>query len=325
MDINLKLTIFWIIIFTSFIGGGLFRKYFPGRDEAAKKLITFNLIFIEPPILLWTIWGLSLNSDAALLPIAGLLTVICGFIAGIMFCRILKLRGTSADSFKISSSLSNQGITMGGMICYLIAGEAGLGLASIYIIYYLPFVFIIIFPFARYSSMKYSSAVSESIVKLSDFITFFTNLRNLPLIGILAAFFLQIIDLPRPDIFFPLDFLLFTVVGVYYFTLGMSFKLSDLTEYKKEQASLTLIRFMIIPALTFAAVYPFNLTPEVKGVILIQSLMPAAVYSVISTVLYDLDSRLNSSLFAMNTLIFLIIVLPLMMLLKDILFSFQIV
>lgn len=320
MDITSKLTVFWIIIFTSFIAGGLFRKYFPGRDESAKKLITFNLIFIEPPILLWTIWGLSLNSDAALLPIAGLLTVICGFIMGIIFSRILKQKGKSADSFKISSSLSNQGITMGGMICYLIAGEMGLGLASIYIIYYLPYVFIIIFPFARYSSLRHSTGESAPILKFSDFIMFFLNPRNLPLLGIFGAFILQIFNVPRPDIFFPLDFLLFTVVGVYYFTLGMSFELKDITSYKKEQASLTLIRFMIIPALTFAASAPFDITPEVKSVILIQSLMPAAVYSVISTVLYDLDSRLNSSLFAMNTLVFLIIILPLMMFLKEYLF-----
>jgi len=320
MNITLKLTIFWIIIFTSFIAGGLFKKYFPGRDESAKKLITLNLIFIEPPILLWTIWGLSLTIDAALLPMAGLFTVICGFALGIIISRILKLEGKSKDSFKISSSLSNQGITMGGMICYLIAGENGLGLASIYVIYYLPFIFIFIFPFARYSSYKYSAGGSAPLIKFSDFIMFFANPRNLPLLGILAAFILHMLNIPRPGIFFPLDLLLFTVVGVYYFTLGMSFDFKDLTAYKKEQASLTLIRFMIIPALTFAAVYPFDLSPGVRNVILIQSIMPAAVYSVISTLLYDLDSRQNSSLFAMNTIIFLVIILPVMIIFKNYLF-----
>jgi len=270
MDITLKLTIFWIIIFASFLAGGIYRKYFPGPEDAGKKLITINLVFIEPPLLLWTIWGLSLNLHAVLLPMAGLLTVICGFFAGIIFSGILKLEVKSADSFKISASLSNQGITMGGMICYLIAGEIGLGLASIYIIYFLPFVFIFIFPFARYSSFRHSAGESAPILKFSDLTAFFLNPRNLPLLGIFSAFILQFLDIPRPDIFFPLDFLLFTVVGVYYFTLGMSFKSGDLTMYKKEQASLSFIRFMVIPALTFAAVYPFNLTPEVKAVILIQ-------------------------------------------------------
>lgn len=320
MDISLKLTIFWIIIFITFSAGGLFKKYFPGKSEFAKILITLNLIFVEPPILLWTIWGLSLSMDAALLPMAGLFTVTCGFAIGIIISHILKLEGKSKDSFKISSSLSNQGITMGGMICYLIAGEKGLGLASIYIIYYLPFVFIFIFPFARFSAFKFNNDGSAPLIRFSDFIMFLVNPRNLPLLGILAAFILHLLKIPRPDIYFPLDLLLFTVVGVYYFSLGMSFDFKDLAAYKKEQASLSLIRFMIIPALTFTAVSPFDLSPGVRGVILIQSLMPAAVYSVISTLLYDLDSRQNSSLFAMNTIIFLIIILPIMMIFKTYLF-----
>lgn len=320
MDISLKLILFWIIILISFTAGGYYKKIFPDKNETARKLITLNLIFVEPPILLWTIWGLSITRDAAILPIAGLFTVICGFIAGMVITRILKIKGKSGDSFRISSALSNQGITMGGMICYLIAGEKGLGLASIYIIYYLPFIFIFIFPYARYSSYKCNSEKSSALIKLNDFFLFFVNPRNLPLLGILAAFILHVFKIPRPEIYFPLDLLLFTVVGVYYFTLGMSFDFKDLTAYKKEQASLTLLRFVIIPALTFAAVYPFNFSPGIKSVILIQSLMPAAVYSVISTLLYNLDSRQNSSLFAMNTIIFLVIILPVMMIFKNYLF-----
>ena len=320
MDISLKLTIFWIIIFSSFSGGVLFNKYLPGKNESAKILITLNLIFVEPPILLWTIWGLSLTMDAALLPMAGLLTVICGFIIGIIISNTLRLTDKSKDSFRISSSLSNQGITMGGMICYLIAGEKGLGLASIYIIYFLPFIFIFIFPFARHSSFKYSNGGAAPLIKFSDFTMFLANPRNLPLLGILAAFILHILKIPRPEIFFPLDMLLFTVVGIYYFTLGISFKFKDLTSYKKEQVSLAIIRFIMIPALTIAVLIPFDLSADIRRVILIQSFMPAAVYSVISSILYDLDSRLNSSLFAMNSIIFLGIILPIMMIFENYLF-----
>jgi predicted permease len=47
---------------------------------------------------------------------------------------------------------------------------------------------------------------------------------------------------------------------------------------------------------------------------MIQSIMPVAVYSVVSSILFELDSRLASGMFVVNTALFLVLVLPLLML-----------
>jgi predicted permease len=39
--------------------------------------------------------------------------------------------------------------------------------------------------------------------------------------------------------------------------------------------------------------------------------MPVAVYSVVSSILFDLDSDLASAMFVINTLVFLFLILPL--------------
>jgi predicted permease len=74
-------------------------------------------------------------------------------------------------------------------------------------------------------------------------------------------------------------------------------------------------KFIILPAVTFTALYFVELDPVVETVILVQSCMPAAVYSVISSILFDLDAKLTSGLFVVNSLLFLGIVLPVLMML----------
>ena len=68
----------------------------------------------------------------------------------------------------------------------------------------------------------------------------------------------------------------------------------------------------MVPAATFAVLSVVNLDSQVEKVILVQSFMPAAIYSVVASVLFDLDTRLSSNLFVLNSLIFLLLVLPLL-------------
>lgn len=286
-------------------------------ESAAKFLIRINLIIIEPLILFWTIWGMRLNSDVALLPIAGLGTASLGFFSGKLMLKLLKLEGVTADSYLISSILANQGMTMGGLICYIIAGEQGLALATIYVVYYLPFVFTFIFPFAKYSSVRHKLK-NESVPRnrLRDFTFFFFSLQNLPLGSIIAALIINLADVQRPDINFPLDPLLFTTILIYYLTLGINFQTGHIKSGLKEQGALASSKFIFIPFITFTVLSFVELDPAVETVIQIQSFMPAAVYSVICSILFDLDAKLTSGLFVINSILFLGIVLPVLMMLR---------
>ena len=55
----------------------------------------------------------------------------------------------------------------------------------------------------------------------------------------------------------------------------------------------------------------------VASVILLQAFMPAAIYTVVTAVLFELDAALASSLMVCNTIIFLLLILPLIFLLKS--------
>lgn len=307
-----KFLVFWTIIILPFITGALINKKLSNTQRTAKFLININLFFLEPAILLWTIWGLKLNKQLIILPVTGLLTVFAGFAAGRLFLPFLKLEKTSRASYLISSSLSNQGMTMGGLLCYIISGEEGLALASIYIIYYLPFVFTVIFPYARMSSANSSPELPGFSLKQIKF--FFFNLQNLPLAGILIAIILQVCGFDRPGFNFPLDIFLGTAISIYYLTLGINFRAGDLLSFIPELTAISFTKFIILPLLTFISLQFIDINMNIKTVIMMQSFAPAAIYSVISSILYDLDTRLTSGIFVMNSLVYLCFVMPLLIL-----------
>lgn len=298
----LRFIAFQSMIILPFAAGFALRKRFASPGTFTKKLVTANLVTIEPVIALWSIWGLHLTAEAALLPAAGVVMVLLGMAGGSLLLPFVRKNRQAKTTFLISSSLANHGFTMGGFICYLLLGERGLGLSFIFISYFMLYLYLVIFPVARFAS---NSGNEPPPVR-----EFFISFRNMPLYAIVLAIALTSSGVRRPDVFFPTDALLLLSVAVYYFTLGMNFKTSDIRATVPEAALTTLLKFCLVPLATWGALHLIFLPADIRSVILIQSFMPAAIYSVITSVLFDLDTGLASGIFVTNTLFFILIVVP---------------
>ncbi len=308
VPLELKFLIFQSLIIIPFIAGSIMRGSVKDPAALSKHILRANLTLIEPPIILWSIWGLAIRSDLAFLPVAGLMLVTAGFLLGGATLPLLTLRGTGKKTYLISASLANHGFTMGGFICYLFLNETGLGLSSIFLIYFIPYTFIIIFTYAR------AGQGGLTLASLKDIIT---DARNLPLLSSVTALALLATGVPRPDLPVPVDILIMMSILLYYLTLGLAFELKDVRALGIVHLVLGSIKFIILPAATFLVLRLVELDREVALVIQIQSFMPAAVYSVVTSVLFDLDGRLASSLFVVNTLVFMVLVFPLLFLLHS--------
>ncbi|MBN1636714.1 MAG: hypothetical protein JW920_09375 [Deltaproteobacteria bacterium] len=310
MSFITKFCIFQTMILVPFILGALIQNKLESGTESTKKLIRVNLICIEPLIVLWSVWGLTLKVSLILLPISGLALALIGMIAGWLMNRVLGLRGKTKATFLISSSLANHGFTMGAFLCYLFLGERGLGLAFIFLAYFIVYLFLVIFP--------YSGLVSKGQGYSLKFLKeYFVNLQNMPLWAVIAGIVLQVIGIGRPQIYFPIDIFILIAVAIYYFTLGVNFNMIDIVANKKENVAMGIIKFMIVPAIAFSILPLINIDESMRIVIRIQSYMPVAIYSVVASVLFDLDSRLASGLFVVNMILFLVIVLPVIFLWKN--------
>ncbi len=297
---------FQSVVIIPFVAGALIKNRLNDPVKLTKSLIMTNLVLIEPLIVLWSIWGLKINIELICLPLAGVCMVLSGLIAGRLSSRVLKLDNKSRTTFIISSSIANHGFTMGGFICYLFMGEKGLGLSFIFLSYFKPYLILVIFPYAQ--SASHGKSYSFNTIK-----EFIKSPRNMPLYAMFLAIFLRLSGVPRPAVSFPVEMLLMLSIGVYYFSLGLSFLLRDMLFFRNESLSLCMIRFLIIPAMTVFVLFFLNLDPDIEAVILIESFMPAAVYSVMSSVLFGLDERRASTMFVFNTVAFLLFVFPLLL------------
>lgn len=303
MSYTLRFVIFQFLIVAPFIAGYLMKKRLADPPAVSKNVIRLNLTLLEPPVIFWSIWGLQMRRDMAVLPVAGLCIVITGFALGKLSLPLLRLEGPARKTYLISASLANHGFTMGGFICYLFMKETGLALSAIFIVYFMPYTFLVIFSYAQAGHGKLTLRSAR------DFILTY---RNMPLFAALAALSLLAAGMPRPRLDPPVEAVIMLSVVLYYWTLGLGFDMKAGLACPRGQLALAAIKFMVIPAAAFLLLSHAPIGSDIRSVIQIQSFMPAAIYSVVTAVLFDLDARLASSLFVVNTLIFISIVLPAM-------------
>ncbi len=306
MTVIEKFIVFQIVIVSGFGIGYMSRSFF---QKHVNKIIFFNLICIEPLIILNSVWGMKISSQLVVLPVTGFFIVFLGFLFGYLLSPVLFKDNISKATFTISSSLSNQGFTMGAFICYMFIGQAGLSLSMVFILYFPFYLFGFIFSYA--GIVRYNHPVGLRFLIKSIF-----QFRNMPLFVVIISLLLTAAGIRRPVEKVNLDIVLFAVIFSYFITLGVQFEFKNIIKHIKPSIALALIKFVCIPAIIFLiyTLSGISLEAEIGTVIFIQSFMPAAVFSVVASQLYGLDTRMSSALFMVNTVVFLVIVLPVIVL-----------
>ncbi len=302
-----KFILFQVTIFVPFVIGWLTQNRFNNPEKTTKIILRSNIMLIEPLIVIWCIWNIEFAPYLALLPFAGLFLAVLGLVCGIYCAPFLRVQGIKKQTFLISASLANHGFTMGGFLCYFFLGEKGLGLSIILVLYFIPYVYGFIFPSAKMASQK-KSFKKNNLKKL------ILDPHNMPLFAMLLTFILRVSGIKRPDVFFPIEILLLLSISLYYLSLGMNFKNFEIKSLKKEHLALAAIKFIFVPLFTFIMLSLIKPDSTLMAVIMIQAFMPAAVFSVVTSVLFNLDAKMASSLFVLNTAVFLLIILPAMLL-----------
>jgi len=307
MPISFKFIIFQLLIIGPFMIGMFGKKFFKTPEDIARRIVLLNLCLFDPILILWTVWGLKITKELIFFPLAGLCIVIVGFLVGYFIAFFFNIPQKSKATFTISASLSNHGFTLGGFICYLLLGEKGLALSYIFLTYFVFFLFLFIFPYARWNQSRQAN-ISKSKMIFEAVI----NIRNIPLYTTILGLTLQKLNIQRFPENMPVDIMLLVSISVYYFSLGMTYTLTKELEYKKANFFLIIIKFLITPAFTMLLILFLPIDSTMKSVTIIQSFMPVAIFSVVVSLLFELDTRMASNLFVYNTIFFLIFVFPLL-------------
>jgi predicted permease len=301
---------FYVLLYGSLTAGILLYRW----KRYSSLIMRLAILLFDTPILIYSFWIFDSKklTEYSLIPVMGAVLVLVPMWLASVFAKRILPEKKSQGSFILSAAFSNIGSTGGSFITYLLFGLHGLSLGYLYLLPYPLLVFTMGFSIAR----KYSS---DERVHLKDyFLNIITNLFSLvPLLAMAAGFILNISSITPPDILVPLsDIWIKSGLGVMCFAIGMTLKLQRISSLIKPILSLCSIKFILIPCIAAAAVLLFygSFSPLAAKIIMIQSFMPAAIYSVITANLFGLDRDLVNSLWISST-IFLIPIAGILLLL----------
>ena len=304
MVIVFRYLVFQLFIILPFILGYFFKKKYPQAENNVKKIVKLNLLTFQSLLFFLSCLKLQLNRSLVVLPISGMLIVITGFVIGMCFVRIFSFLYEDRVNFQISASLGNHGFTMGGFICYLILDEIGLNYSVLFVSYFTFYFSFFLFPYAR---SKSKSNLQNNFGILSYIIQDY----NLSFVFIVSGLILNYFGLKAEYFsFIPLNLILYISVSIQFFSLGLTFHFNSIGQYIKAHVVLGSIKFLLLPFFVISVLHFTNFSEIIEKVIIIEAFMPVAVFSVITSALFDHNTRYASSLFVVNTLVFIVIVLP---------------
>jgi predicted permease len=272
------------------------------------------LLIVNPVAILGAVWIVDLGSAALIaLPFIGLATYLTGGALAVGASRLLDLDGQRAGALFCCGFFSNIG-AIGTLICYIFLGEAGFALVAIFKLFQEIAYYAIGFPVAKYFSSSRHDVPARGLLR--------HLLRDPYLITAVSAIaiggLLNIGGVPRPDfyksvisVFVPLLTLLLLT------SIGLAMKFRRIGAYLRECISISLIKFMLVPALVCLPAALMGYDDIQNGlplkVVLVLSSMPVAFNALIPPSIYNLDLDLANSCWFFTTAM-LVVVLPALML-----------
>lgn len=313
------LTIF--LLLTLSLGGGyLCRKLRLAGDRAAGWLMTAVAVVGYPIVNLLAIWDTPLRASDLWLPGLSVAQIFLLTAVGVAMGRLLTADRGEQGLFAISTAFGNHGLTMGGFVVFLLFGEQALGLASIYFMLFTPITVLLAYPLARhYATDKPSGSLARLLLRsLFDWRSI-----GLPIsfLGILLS--PSVLAVPRPTFIKDLnivDILMYAINVAAYFGIGLQLRMSYVPALKKLIAGLFFTRYIVgaatgvgLVALTMLTPWPLDWNSLGGKVVLVESFVSLAVTCVAVASMFDLKPREASVLFVTNTLLYLILVLPIVL------------
>ncbi len=299
--------------------GGLFFGYLASNkfgmpENYAKKIMTVVLLFLNWPVALFVIWTLKLELEFIWLPITGVVLMLCVTAFSVPIAMMLKLDKKSRITFLLASSLSNLGYTGGAFVCYALFGAKALAMANIYIVLWLPTAYFVFFPLLKVIELRQYDP--QSRFQMSHIF----DLRYIVLPAILVALILNISGIKQPGFirdFHIVDFFIYTASTLAFFAIGLRIKPSRFKNYINLYFSLAAVKFIITPLVAFLIIYILGITGHklnelVRNVIIVMAVTPSAVIMVMMSNVFDLDSKMASALWVVNTAVFALVVVPIL-------------
>ncbi len=295
------------------VSGYVLRRAGLLKRSWARPLMAFNIVVGHSGVVLLTSWSIRMKGELILLTLTGLTLAMVNMGLGRIVGGLFRLPRRKMGAYIITSSMSNVGYTLGGLLCLLLMGERGeeaLGEQVIYVAYFSFYMVLAIYSVGRH----YGEGGGKGFLRSA--IESFRDVRSMPLVALAAGLGLNAGGVARPAALSPVTTGLIVCATVISMTsIGLTVELRAVRGYLRECIALGATKFLWSPLLGLALCHLFGLSGLERKVVFILSLMPCAIFSTVMAELFKLDTDLANSAFLTTTAFFLVAVLPVLVVL----------
>lgn len=305
-----KLYYFIFDLIFPLIVGYILRRRSDNYEPLTNRLMLLNLYFLFPLAGLLSFWVIRLEASLIFLPLAGvLMQTLAGFLG---YQRVKKFSDPlERGSYLLACILSNRGV-IGSLSVFFILGETGYALARLAIVLESVVLYSFCFPLSSYYYRK-NGSVNNTDISLK---TIFLNKSQIPLAGLILGFFLAILQIPRPRFFAELFNILVHVSAWFaLIPVGYSIDFIKINNYLKKVWDVVAIKFLATPVVVLLITIPLmNNNLNIFVTLMVLAFAPTGINAVVTAKIHKLNIHVAMGAFILTTVVYLLIVYPLVFL-----------
>ncbi len=279
-------------------------------DTAVNRLIRINVIVFFTLLSLFSFWALPLTRDLLLLPAFFALIIL---FPGFLSWRFLGRRFHSPidrGTHLISALLSNIG-TLGGICAYIIYGERGFAYAQIGGACQNLTLVLLAFPAAQYFYLLHKAHGRTARMEGRGFLGLLVSWNQLSVLGMAAGLLLNIGGFARPPVLSEaFSYIIHVSAWFAMLPVGSLINIRRARHFFYLTADMILLRFLIVPLVTYAAAQLFIRDPIVQNALVIFASVPAAINATLTARLYRLNVDYTIAVFLVTTILYLTVLFP---------------
>lgn len=321
-DPAIKFSIFVIFCIASLFMGYMVRLKGWLKEDRSRDIHLHTILWTWSPAFFISLWGLPTAWSNVWLVVFQMVLVAGVGLSSIPLAKLVCTNRKQVGVFASACAISNIGITLGAFLCYSLILPKDKALA--YALSYTAVMQVVGIP-VTFNICRHFGETEGDLPLWRMIIANFLDVRSMPLYFALGGWIMSVSPWQRPEhvaIDVLMEVLVFAGCFGTYIGIGMRLHVSQFFSYARQHVALAGVRFLIVPIVIAGLIYLVRLGPEplrlfgyAEQTLLLLSFMPTAVMTVMLANLFHLDARFATLAWIWNTLLFLIIVLPALMLL----------
>ena len=279
-------------------------------QSIAKPLHSVNLSYVIPVVTGLGIWRLDRTAQGWVwVPVVMAILLAISTVLGTWFSFRAIPNRASAGTMAIMIPLSNIGHTLAGFITLLLFSDEGYAYNAL-LVWPMSIFFIFVWlPLARHWGSPSGSSLARSF-----FQTLFSS-QALILLGLITGTVLNFMNVPMGPVWIlVLKGMVYSSTVLIMFAMGCRLHLGRMWGYQQILKWIYLVKFLIHPLIVIALCLAFGIHGVAAGSLFIAGCASIGVNVISFATLYDLDVDLANAGYLWSTVIFMLIILPLVIL-----------